>query len=108
MQRAAAIVAKRRFRRQTRFHAVVGVTSGAMLLGLFGAGVGAVWSIAVGFGADVGALCGGLGVFILGLVLVPLDARVGKAVSLVAAAMAILAIEMAIGAIVWGIRTAMG
>lgn len=64
--------------------------------------------LALGFGAGIGALCGGLGMFILGMVLVPLDARIGKAFSLGVAALAILAAEMAIGAIVWGIRTAVG
>jgi len=87
---------------------LIGVVCGALLLGLFGSGAGAIWSLALGFGAGIGALCGGLGVFVLGLVLVPLDARAGKTFSLGIAALVLLAIEMALGAIVWGIRAALG
>jgi len=76
----------------------------ALLLGLFGASAGAIWRLAFGFEAGIGARCGGLGVFALGIVLVPLDARAGKAFSLVIAALVLLTIEMALGAIVWGIR----
>jgi hypothetical protein len=86
----------------------IGVGCGALLLGLFGSRAGALWSLALGFGAGIGALCGGVGVFVLGLVLVPLDARAGKTFSLGIAASVILAVEMALGAIVWGIRLALG
>ncbi len=75
MRRVAAIRANRLSRQQHPFVTFAEVICGALLLGLFGAGAGAVWSLAVGFGADIGALCGGLGVFLLGLVLLPLDAR---------------------------------
>lgn len=108
MRRVAAIRADRQSRRQHPFVAFVEVICGALLLGLFGAAAGATWSLALGFGSGIGALCGGLGVFALGIVLVPLDARAGKAFSLVIAALAILAAEMALGAIVWGIRVALG
>jgi hypothetical protein len=84
-----------------------GVVCGALLLGLFGSGAGAMWSLALGFGAGIGALCGGLGVFVLGLVLVPLDARAGKTFSLGIAALVILALQIALGAVVWGIRVAL-
>jgi hypothetical protein len=87
-----------------RFPDPAGVVCGALLLGLFGSGAGAMWSLALGFGAGIGALCGGLGVFVPGLVLVPLDARVGRTFSLGLAALVLLTIEMALGAVVWGIR----
>jgi hypothetical protein len=107
LHRAAAIRAKRLSRRQKTFVAFVGMIFGALLLGLFGSGAGAMWSLALDFGAGIGALCGGLGVFVLGLVLVPLDARAGKTFSLGIAALVILALEMALGAVVWGIRVAL-
>jgi hypothetical protein len=87
---------------------LIGVVCGALLLGLFGSGAGAIWSLALGFGAGIGALCGGLGVFALGLVLVPVNARVGTTFSLGVAALVVLAVEMALGAVVWGIRVALG
>jgi len=90
--------------RQGVFPTPAGVVCGALLLGLFGSGAGAMWSLALGFGAGIGALCGGLGVFVPGLVLVPLDARVGRTFSLGLAALVLLTIEMALGAVVWGIR----
>jgi len=104
MRRVAAIRANRLSRQQHPFVAFVEVICGALLLGLFGAGVGAVWSLALGFSTGIGALCAGLVVFVLDLVLLPIDARLGKAFSLEMAALALLAGEMALGAIVWGIR----
>lgn len=104
MRRVAAIRANRLCRQQHPFVTFAEVICGALLLGLFGAGAGAMWSLALGFGAGIGALCGGIGVFALGVALVPLDARAGKAFSLVMAALVILAVEMALGAVVWGIR----
>jgi hypothetical protein len=108
MRRVAAIRANRLSRPRHPFVAFAEAICAALLLGLFGAGAGASWSLAFGFGAGIGALCGGLGVFALGVVLVPLDARAGKAFPLVAVALVILAAEMALGAIVWGIRVALG
>jgi hypothetical protein len=108
MRRAAAITANRLSRQHPPFVTFVEVICGALLLGFFGAGAGGSWSLAFGFGAGIGALCGGLGVFVLGLVLVPLDARAGKAFSLVMAALVILTAEMALGAVAWGIRAAVG
>jgi hypothetical protein len=87
--------------------ASTGVVCGALLLGLFGGGVGATWSLALGFGAGIGALCGGLGMFALGVVLVFLGARAGRAFPLVMVSLAILVLEMAQGAIVWGARVAL-
>jgi len=46
-------------------------------------------------------------VFALGVVVVVLGARSGKAFWLAMAALAILALEMLQGAIVWGIRVAL-
>jgi hypothetical protein len=108
MRRAAAIRANRLSRRQHAFVAIVEVICGALLLGLFGAAAGTTWSLALGFSPGIGALCGGLGVFAVGVALVPLDARAGKAFSLVIAALVLLAVEMALGAVVWGIRAAVG
>jgi hypothetical protein len=82
MRRVAAIRGNRLSRRQHPFVAFVEVICGALLLGLFGAGAGASWILAFGFGAGIGALCGGLGVSGLGLVSVPLDARAGITFSL--------------------------
>jgi len=96
--------ATRPSQRQSVFATPAGAVGGALLLGLFGSGAGAMWSLALGFGAGIGAICGGLGVFSLGLVLVPLDARVGKTFSLGIAALVLLTIEMALGAVVWGTR----
>ena len=100
--------ATRSSQRQRGIMTLIGVICGALLLGLFGGGAGAIWSLALGFGADIGALCGGLGVFAFALVLVPLDARTGKAFSLGIAALVLLTIEMALGAIVLGIGAAVG
>lgn len=81
------------------------VVCGSALLALFGSGAGATWGLALGFGAGIGALCGGVGVFVLGLVLLPMDARVGQTLSLWIAALVLLIVEVVIGAVVWGIRS---
>ncbi len=82
----------------------MGLACDALLLGLFGGGAGAMWGLALGFGAGIGALCGGLVEFAFGLVLVPLDARLGGAFSWVMSALVFLTIVMFVGAVVWGIR----
>jgi len=93
MRRVAAIRANRLSRQQHPFVAFVEVICGALLLGLFGAGVGAVWSLALGFSTGIGALCAGLVVFVLDLVLLPIDARFRKG---------ILARDGRLGATRWG------
>lgn len=91
---------------QEAFLTLLGVVCGAALLGLVGSGAGAMWSLALGHGAAVGALCGGLIVFAQGLVLVPVNARLGTVFPLGATAIVILFLGMVVGAIVWGIRVA--
>ena len=44
---------------------------GAVVMGLFGSGAGAIWSTALGFGPGVGALYGAISMAVLGFVLVP-------------------------------------
>lgn len=107
MERTAAIRAKRQSWRRHSLADLAEVVCCAIPIGVFGAGAGAVWSLAFGFGARAGALCGGLAVFALGVVVVVLGARSGKAFWLAMAALAILALEMVQGAIVWGIRVAL-
>jgi len=58
MRRVAAIRANRLSRQQHPFVAFAEVIC-ALLLGLFGAGMGAIWSLALGFGVGIGALCAG-------------------------------------------------
>ncbi len=76
------------------------------MLGLFGSAAGAAWSLALGFGAGVGAFYGGSIVFVLGLVLVPMNSRMGTARSMGMIALAVLTLEMLIGVVVWCVRAA--
>ena len=92
---------------QGAFFTLLGVVCGAALFGLVGSGAGAMWSLALGHGAAVGALCGGLILLALGLVLVPVNARLGTTFPLGMAAIVLLFLEMVMGAVVWGIRVAL-
>ena len=84
-----------------------GVGCGALLLGLVGSGAGAMWSLALGRRAASGALWGGLILFLPGLVLVPINARLGKRSPFGVTAIVLLFLAMVMGAIVWGIRVAL-
>ncbi|MBM4431567.1 MAG: hypothetical protein FJ026_14660 [Chloroflexi bacterium] len=86
---------------------VTGITCGALLLGLFGSAAGAVWSLALGYGAGVGAVYGGSIVLVLGLVLVPVNARMRRELSLGLMALALLTLGMLLGVAVWCVRAAM-
>ena len=84
----------------------IGVICGALLLGLFGSAAGAAWSLALGFGIGVGALYGGIIVFVLALFLVPINSRMGTARSFGMMALVLLTLEMLVGLVVWGVRAA--
>lgn len=78
---------------------------GAVLLGLLGSAAGAIWSAALGFGGGVGALFGGLGMFIPGFLLVPLgiEARdLGFPPALFY--VGLLLFTMLLGGLIWIIR----
>ena len=84
----------------------IGVICVALLLGLFGSAAGAACSLAVGFGAGVGALYGGIIVFALGLFLVPINSRIGTARSFGMMALVLFTLQILVGLVVWGVRTA--
>jgi hypothetical protein len=98
--------AKRPSRWRAALVTFIGVICGALLLGLFGSAAGAAWSLAVGFGAGVGALYGGIIIFVLGLFLVPINSRMGTTSSLGMMAVVLFTLEMLVGLVVWGVRAA--
>ena len=78
---------------------------GAVLLGLLGSAAGAIWSAALGFGAGVGALAGGLSMAVPGFLLIPLgiEAReLGFPPALFY--VGLLLFTMVLGALIWLIR----
>jgi len=105
------MVADRTARRLSRWRGalvtVTETTCGALLLALCGSAAGATWSLALDFGAGVGALYGGSSVLVLGLFLMPINSRMGTARSMGLMALALLTLGMLLGVAVWCVRAAM-
>lgn len=88
-----------RFRRSLLNWMAVGC--GAFFLGLLGGGAGALWSLALDLGAGVGMLYGWLVAFILGLVMIPLNNRIGTTLPLGCISIALLLFLALLGALFW-------
>jgi len=84
------------------------VGCGALLLGMVGSGAGATWSLAIEKGAGVGALYGGLVAFALGMVMIPLNNRIGTTLPLGCISVALLLFMMLLGALFWMVGAAVG
>jgi hypothetical protein len=95
-----------RFRRFT--FSCMAVGCGSLVLGMMGSGAGAMWSLALDMGAGVGALYGGLVAFGLGIVMIPLNNRMGTTIPLGFISMALLLFFMLLGALFWMVGTAVG
>ena len=95
-----------RLRRATLGCLAVGC--GALLLGMVGSGAGAMWSLALELGAGVGALYGGLGAFALGMVMIPLNNRIGTTLPLGCISVGLLLFLMLLGALFWMVGAAVG
>jgi hypothetical protein len=88
-----------RLRRTTLSCGAVGC--GALFLGVMGGWAGAMWSLAIGSGAGPGALYGGLGAFALGIVMIPLNNRIGTTLPLGCISIALLLFLMLLGTLFW-------
>jgi hypothetical protein len=95
-----------RWRRST--FGCLAVGCGALLLGMVGSGAGAMWSLALEMGAGVGALYGGLVAFALGMVMIPLNNRIGTTLPLGCISVALLLFMMLLGSLFWLVGTAVG
>jgi len=104
--RRARVESVLRFRRITLNFLAVGC--GALLLGMMGSGAGAMWSLALALGAGVGALYGGLVAFALGMVMIPLNNRIGTTLPLGCISVGLLLFLMLLGALFWMVGTAAG
>ncbi len=93
-----------RLRRTTLGCLAVGC--GALLLGMVGSGAGTMWSLALELGPGVGALYGGLVAFALGMVMIPLNNRIGTTLPLGCISVALLLFMMLLGALFWMVGTA--
>jgi hypothetical protein len=72
-----------------------------LFLGLLGAAAGVTWSLALDLGAGVGALYGGLALFVIGLLLIPANARISFSVPTGFIVTALLLFLMALGGLFW-------
>ena len=93
-----------RLRRATLSCAAVGC--GALILGVGGSGAGAMWSLALELGAGVGALYGGLVAFGLGVVMIPLNNRIGTTLPLGCISVGLLLFLALLGALFWMVGAA--
>jgi len=93
--------------RRTTFSCLA-VGCGALLLGMVGSGAGAMWSLALELGAGVGALYGGLTAFALGMVMIPLNNRIGTTLPLGCISVALLLFLMLLGALFWMVGAVVG
>jgi len=100
-QRTEAIL---RFRRATLSFVAVGC--GAFILGMLGGGAGAMWSLALELGAGVGALYGWLVAFVLGMVMIPLNNRIGTTLPLGCISVGLLLFLALLGALFWMVGAA--
>ena len=84
--------------------ATLGITAvgcGASLLGLLGSLAGVTWSLAVEHSPSLGALYGGIAVFLFGAVVIPLNSRIGTTLPLGLISVALLLFLTALGAAFW-------
>ena len=81
---------------------------GALILGIIGGGAGAMWSLALARGALVGALYGGLVAFSLGIVMIPLNNRIGTTLPLGCISVGLLLFLMLLGALFWMVGMTVG
>lgn len=88
-----------RFRRATLSFVAVGC--GACILGMVGSGAGAMWSLALELGAGIGALYGGLVAFGLGMIMIPLNNRIGTTLPLGCISVGLLLFLAFLGALFW-------
>ena len=88
-----------RFRRATLSFLAVGC--GAFLLGLLGSWAGALWSLALQEGPWIGAMCGGVAAFGLGMIMIPLNNRIGTTLPLGCISVGLLLFFMLLGALFW-------
>ena len=72
-----------------------------MFLGLLGSAAGATWSLSLDLGAGVGALYGGLALFVTGLLLIPMNARMSSAIPTGFIVTALLLFLMVLGGLFW-------
>jgi hypothetical protein len=95
-----------RLRRATLGFVAVGC--GACIMGIVGSGAGAMWSLALELGAGVGALYGWLVAFVLGIVLIPLNNRIGTTLPLGCISVGLLLFFMLLGTLFWLVGAATG
>lgn len=88
-----------RLRRATLSFVAVGC--GALILGMVGSGAGAMWSLALDLGAGIGALYGGLVAFGLGMIMIPLNNRIGTTLPLGCISVGLLLFLAFLGALFW-------
>jgi hypothetical protein len=93
-----------RLRRAT--FSCVAVGCGAFVLAMLGGGAGAMWSLALDLGAGVGMLYGGLVAFGLGMVMIPLNNRIGTTLPLGCISVGLLLFLMLLGALFWMVGAA--
>lgn len=77
------------------------VGCGACILGMVGSGAGAMWSLALELGAGIGALYGGLVAFGLGMIMIPLNNRIGTTLPLGCISVGLLLFLAFLGALFW-------
>ena len=84
----------------------VAVGCGAFLLGILGSWAGAMWSLALELGAGVGMLYGGIVAFGLGVVMIPLNNRIGTTLPLGCISVGLLLFLALLGALFWMVGVA--
>lgn len=72
-----------------------------MILGMVGGGAGAMWSMALELGAGIGALYGGLVAFGLGMIMIPLNNRIGTTLPLGCISVGLLLFLAFLGTLFW-------
>jgi hypothetical protein len=80
---------------------VMAVGCGSLFLGLLGSAAGVMWSLALGVGAGAGAMYGGLALVVVGLLLIPANARAGSSVPTGFVLTTLLLFLMALGSLFW-------
>ncbi len=93
-----------RLRKATLSCAAVGC--GAFLLGILGSLSGAMWSLALQEGPFRGALYGGLAAFGLGMIMIPLNNRIGTTLPLGCISIALLLFLALLGLLFWMVGAA--
>ncbi|MBN2099393.1 MAG: hypothetical protein JW753_07330 [Dehalococcoidia bacterium] len=88
-----------RFRRATLSFVAIGC--GASILGMMGSGAGAMWSLALELGPGVGALYGGLAAFGLGMIMIPLNNRIGTTLPLGCISVGLMLFLALLGTMFW-------